>query len=129
METEIKQDQLPDPLFDFQPVEAQALKNPNDNYLENISQHDLDVLELEEADLRWKLQARKIFSGIFTGILVLQNTGVAWLLYTAYRQGQLEGLAVISSGLVVGTLAETAFIVRIMVQWIFSDSRYEVRRK
>lgn len=126
---DIKQDQLPEQLFDFQPLEAQVLKGPTANYEENLAEHDLQILDLEEADLHWKLRARKIFSGIFTGILVLQNAGVAWLLYTAYMQGQLESLAVIASGLVVGTLAETAFIVRIMVQWIFSDSRYEVRKK
>lgn len=128
MYPEQQQDRLPEaPLQTFAEVKPAELHESD--YEDLIAQHDLQVLELEEADLQWKLRARKIFSSIFTTILVLQNTGVAWLLYVAYRQGQLESLAVISSGLVIGTLAETAFIVRIMVQWIFSDSRYEVRRK
>lgn len=129
MMPEIQQDRLPEQVTSFEAVEPQVLTAPASPYEEEVAEHDLHILDLEEADLRWKLMARKLFSGIFTGILVLQNIGVAWILYAAYVDGKLESLAVISSGLVVGTLAETAFIVRIMVQWIFSDSRYEVRKK
>lgn len=98
MYPEQQQDRLPEaPLQTFAEVKPAELQESD--YEDLIAQHDLQVLELEEADLQWKLRARKIFSGIFTAILVLQNTGVAWLLYVAYRQGQLESLAMISSGL------------------------------
>jgi hypothetical protein len=43
---------------------------------------------------------------------------------TSLQQGVLDKLQLVFITMIAGTLTETYFVVRIMVQWVFSDIKY-----
>lgn len=96
-------------------------------YTIRIAENDLELLELEKEDLAWKLKARMWYSLAFSLLLLMQNIFAFGLVFWAFRAGRIGDLAIILSALLVGTLAETAYIVRIMITWIFSNSQYQTR--
>ena len=80
-----------------------------------------------EADISWKLRARKTYSIAFFIFLLLQNLAVYYFTWHIYRQGNgalFQQLQPIMSVVVVGTIGETIGVIQIMVKWIFSDIDY-----
>lgn len=85
----------------------------------------LIILKLREDDIQWRIKARKRYGMIFCGLLILQNIVIFGLVMHAYGDDKLENLGIIFSILVTGTLVETGYIIRIIVQWLFSDIKYQ----
>src|SRR5690348_14959818 len=117
-------DQLPVDLGNFEPVDPVEY---SEERLEK-GRHNQAILHLEEEDLQWKLDARKLYSKCFTGLLFAQNAAVFTIIYFAYFQGKLEELSLILSVIISGTLVESAYLIRIIIQWLFSNSEYSVRQ-
>ncbi len=82
------------------------------------------IIHLNIQDVRWRLKARQYLSWFFGALLVVQNVVLFVLVFLAYGQGRLEGLQSILSLLVTATLAETYFIIRIIVKELFRDINY-----
>ena len=122
------QEELPAALEDFGGIDSKSLQEEfQHEFQEQVSMHDLAILDLEEEDLKWKLRARKVYSLIFVFLLGIQNLFVFLLVAWAFFTDQLGQLAIILGTLLIGTLAETAVIIKIMVTWIFSNSDYQMR--
>jgi|SRR3989344_2106948 len=82
------------------------------------------LLYLWEADAEWKLRARKIYASILTGFLVLQNTALLYFVALAYSQDRLGDFQPFLGTVLIGAFAETAYLVKIIVRWVFSDIKY-----
>ena len=101
-------------IYDFL---AQEKKWSKDNF-----QNELFGNQLEE--LSWRVSARKWYGRGLMFLLFAQNIAIYWLVWLAYQQGQLESLGLVLGALITGTLAETAYIVRIIVTELFKDIKY-----
>lgn len=79
-----------------------------------------------EADISWKLRARKTYSIAFFIFLLLQNIFVYGFVFYIYQKGQgnFKNLQPILSAIILGTIGETIGVIQIMVKWIFSDIDY-----
>lgn len=80
-----------------------------------------------EADVSWKLRARKSYSIAFFIFLLVQNITVYWFIWQVYQHGNgnlFKQLQPILSVVIVGTIGETVGVIQIMVKWIFSDIDY-----
>ena len=80
-----------------------------------------------EADISWKLRARKTYSIAFFIFLLLQNIFVYGFVFYIYQKGQgnvFRNLQPILSAIILGTIGETIGVIHIMVKWIFSDIDY-----
>ena len=89
--------------------------------------------QLDEARLRelgFKHVFRICFSVFSASLLVLQNYEVFSIIDRAFTLRQLPGLQLIFATLIAATLTETYFILRIIVNFVFSisDYRYEDKK-
>jgi hypothetical protein len=75
-------------------------------------------------DYKWRLKARKIYGFLLIALLFIQNAYVGWLVCNAFVCNDLKNLSTVLGFIVNGTLIETAFIIRIIVKWLFSDIPY-----
>jgi hypothetical protein len=91
-------------------------------------QERLDEARIRE--LSFKHLFRICFSIFAAGLLIWQNYEVFSIIDRAFLTNQLQGLQVIFGTLIAATLTETYFILRIIVNFVFSlsDYRYEDRK-
>jgi len=89
------------------------------------SQIESDLLKLKVKDHTWRIEARDKYAQIFVGLLIAQNIAVFFLVYLAYALEDLKEVGTVLSVLVTATLIETGYIIKIIVQWIFSDIDYK----
>lgn len=83
-----------------------------------------EKLKLELKDISWKNWARRFFGFAFTALLMLQNIALGYFIYKGYTDFRTSELHLMLTVIVPATLVETAFIIRIIVKWIFSDTDY-----
>ncbi len=102
---------------------------PEDRYWMDLYTLDTKNLEIQIQDNSWRVSARKWFAWVFFALLVLQNIVVFGLVGFAYFQGRLAELAIIFSILTSATLVETYLVIKIIVEWIFHDIKYDVHGK
>lgn len=76
-------------------------------------------------DIWIKIISRIVVAFFFGCLLWKQNTLVFKLVQESMNQDRLKDLQIVFSALIAGTLAETYFITRIIVEWIFRDINYE----
>lgn len=87
----------------------------------------LDEARLKEIYLKNKL---RILTSVFTAVLlVCQNVLVFWIVIRALNDGSLKDLQLIFATLVSATLTETYFIMKIIVQFVFSSIDYNYEKK
>lgn len=92
---------------------------------ENYSGADInDFLQLQHEDYQWKVGSRKWSSVILFFLLLFQNFVVFGLVAYALLKGKLDQLQIIFGVLVPATLGETVLMVKIIVEWLFSDINY-----
>ena len=84
----------------------------------------MDVGKLFKEDANWKIKSRKWYAPIFLGFLFLQNFATYTFIYILYNQGRLEELQLFAASIFVGLIAETAYIVKIIIKWLFTDIDY-----
>lgn len=93
---------------------------------------DDELYAIRNDDYRWKLCAREKYARAFTALLLAQNIAVGLLLYGIYTKNHLSrDVTAVTGGVAAatGVLVETYYLIRIMVQWIFTDTDYSAHRK
>lgn len=83
----------------------------------------------EISEIKWKNKARKYYGTVFTLLLFLQNISAFYLIYKSYCQNRIQELRYILPVIIPATLIETAYIIKIMMQWIFSNIDYFNHKK
>lgn len=76
-------------------------------------------------DLRVKIAIRIILVLFFMSILTLQNYQVFSFINTALSKGNIFTIQPILAVVISGTLAETYFIIRKIVDWAMKESDYD----
>lgn len=111
----------------IQTFRATASKKVLQPKKESISMQDrLNKERLREIYIKNIL--RNFFSIYFLVLLLLQNGAVFYIVYQALVSGGLKDLQLIFAALVAGTLTETYFITKIIVNFIFSTTDYLYKR-
>lgn len=83
-----------------------------------------EFTELQLEDYTWKVRSRKNYGWVLVGLLIAQNLAVFTLVFIALRANRLEESQLIFSVLVGSTLLETAYMVKVIVEWLFKDINY-----
>ncbi len=84
-----------------------------------------EMSELKLEDHKWRIRARKRYAITFLLILAIQNLAVFILIYLSYFKHDLKDLSIVLSVLITGTLVETGYVIKIIIQWIFSNIDYK----
>lgn len=80
---------------------------------------------LKSSDIRGKLNARKWYIILFCLLPFAQNYFIFWLIAKAFHYDQLKDLSLVLGTIITGTFVETVVIIKIIVQWVFTDINYE----
>ncbi len=102
---------------------TQTQNEAQDYYPEFINPANV-FSDLQREDITWKVTARKRYGFAMVVLLFLQNFVVFTILLYALFTGQLPELQVIFGIIVPATLGETAFMVKIIIEWLFRDIDY-----
>ncbi len=86
-----------------------------------------DFLGLCYKDFASRLKSRKYYGRVIVGILIAQNTLVAFFVYflAHWHLDEIPKLQIFLSILMSGTLAETYFTFNHVVKWLFNDVDYK----
>lgn len=96
---------------------------PQQDVAKKASQKTIEEIKID--DHTWRLKARKRYGTTFVSLLLVQNIVVFWMVGHAYCNDKLSDLSLVLSVIITGTLVETAYIIRIIVQWVFSNIDYK----
>jgi len=77
-----------------------------------------------ETDAQWKLNARKIYAPLFLIFLLVQNIIAYVFIFIVYFQHNLSSVQPFIISLFIGMIVETAYIVKIIIRWVFTDIDY-----
>lgn len=100
-----------------------SLDSPSSDFYKGEEAHEGAVEDLEkqiirrEADQRMRL--REPVALFFGTLLVFQHAFAYVIILEALKRGVLGELQLIFSALVAGTIAESYFIAKMIVEWIF----------
>ena len=85
-------------------------------------------IDLRLNDIQWKLESRKRYGFRIFFLLCLQNFVVFGLVVCVliFAKENLKDMQLVLTVLLPATLLETAFMVKILVQWLFSDINYKI---
>lgn len=97
-----------------------------DDYKDYLK-HNKNLIQMEEEDLGWIIKQRGPAKTFFFVLLIAQNFLVFLLVFIALFWGRLQDLQLVFSVLIGATLAETAAIVRFIVQFLFTSIDYKQR--
>lgn len=92
-----------------------------------LSSVTLELLKERIKDVQWRITARKFYGYMFLLLLFLQNAIVFYLVGNAYFANKLSTLQPVFAVLIPATLLETAYTVKIIVQWLFRDIDYTIK--
>ena len=114
---------LPAEIHGFTPSEAPVpdASGLNTGYKQKLLK---EITQIQKQDFEWKVTNRPIYGKRIMDLLIGQNIFVGSLVFLAFLCGKLQELEIILGVLVTGTLVETAFSVRVVIQWLFSDTKY-----
>ncbi len=90
----------------------------------NIQPALSQFFEIQREDYSWKVKARKFYGRLLMSLLFIQNFFVFALIVLALFTDKLKDLQLIFSIIIPATLVETAFMVRVIIQWMFKDIEY-----
>lgn len=94
---------------------------------EEVSQsqsNSKDFATVRYEDILWRVVARKKVGWTLIWLLIIQNLVVFGLVAWAFYTGQLQDLQIIFGVLIPATLGETAYMVKTIVSWLFTDIEY-----
>lgn len=85
-----------------------------------------DIYHTQRKDFAWKVKSRKTFGYLLLFLLFIQNLATYGLIIyvIVWKSDLIKDLQVILSILIPATLGETAYLVRTIVQWLFSEIDY-----
>jgi hypothetical protein len=84
---------------------------------------------LRKKDIIGRLAARQLYIILFCLLLFAQNFFIFWLIAKAFHYDQLKELSLVLGTIITGTFIETVVIIKIIVQWVFSDIDYKDEKK
>lgn len=87
-----------------------------------------EFVEIQKKDYSWKVDARKPYGALLMILLFLQNFLVFGILIWALAVNKLAELQVIFSVIIPATLVETAYMVKVIIEWLFKDINYPPKR-
>lgn len=94
-------------------------------FKEEITSKDIEKnLKLRRKDFKWRIKNRKSLTCALLNLLFIQNILIFGLLFYSAFRGQLKDLELLFSIIVPATLGETAFMVQIIVKFLFSEINY-----
>ncbi len=93
----------------------------------NIVKTSKTFAQLKKDDIGWRLKARRWISIFCFTLLLSQNYFIFWLVYKAFHYDLLKDLSLVLGAIVTGTFAETAIVIKIIVQWVFTDINYDLK--
>lgn len=96
----------------------------SDNFQQAIADGAAGLSEIQIEDITWKVRARKQFGWAMLVLLAAQNIIVFGVLIYALVIGRLEELQIIFGIIIPATLGETAYMVKIIIEWLFRDIDY-----
>ena len=101
---------------------------PSDGSDEDLDAEFEKEKHLRFKDIEWKLKSRKHYGFAIFFLLCAQNAVVFFFVGYAFffSKENLKDTQLILTVLAPGTLLETAFMVKILVQWLFSDINYKI---
>lgn len=85
------------------------------------------LLRLRVEDTEWRVWFRKRLGWILIGLLIIQNVVVFSIIIFALIFGKVADLEIVFGCLIAATLGETAYVVKIIVEWLFRDINYEIK--
>ncbi|MEP7104134.1 MAG: hypothetical protein ABI721_05510 [Candidatus Dojkabacteria bacterium] len=83
-----------------------------------------EFVEIQKKDYSWKVDARKPYGLALVILLFIQNALVFAILIIALFTDKLAALQVIFSVIIPATLVETAYMVKVIIEWLFKDINY-----
>ena len=83
-----------------------------------------EFVEIQKQDYSWKVGARKPYGLALMLLLFLQNFLVFGILIWALATDKLAELQIIFSVIIPATLVETAYMVKVIIEWLFKDINY-----
>lgn len=115
----------------FTPTKTSSLKPTQEVKKEsNLTIKKITPMEfIKGVDYVSKIFFRFVFIVFFSSLLIYQNTTVFNLITSSLKAGNMDKLQLVFSTLIAGTLTETYLIVKIMVEWVFSDNKYPEKIK
>lgn len=100
----------------------QAFSSGDDELVFIDNGNEFTDLQLE--DYTWRVKSRKNYARILIGLLLAQNSIVFGLVGYALIMGTIQDLQLIFGVLISATLVETAYMVRVIVVWMFKEINY-----
>ncbi len=103
---------------------------PKNEIVENELQQDIfldegnEFSDLQLEDYTWKVIARKNYGKILVALLILQNIAVFGMVIYALVYEKIGDLQIVFGVLIAATLTETAYMVKVIVEWMFKDINY-----
>lgn len=96
------------------------LTDEGDVFLESSG----EFIDLQLEDYSWKIRSRKSYGRVLVGLLIAQNIIVFSLVAGALATGKMQDLQLIFGVLITATLGETAYMVKVIIEWLFKDINY-----
>ncbi|MEO6728888.1 MAG: hypothetical protein ABIM99_03115 [Candidatus Dojkabacteria bacterium] len=87
-----------------------------------------EFVEIQKQDYSWKVGARKPYGLALMFLLFLQNFLVFGILIWALATNKLSELQIIFSVIIPATLVETAYMVKVIIEWLFKDINYPPKK-
>lgn len=87
-----------------------------------------EFVEIQKQDYSWKVGARKPYGFALMILLFLQNFLVFGILIWALAVNKLAELQIIFSVIIPATLVETAYMVKVIIEWLFKDINYPPKK-
>lgn len=102
------------------PKLSPVMEETGDLFLESSG----EFVDLQLEDYSWKIRSRKSYGKVLVGLLIAQNMIVFSLVSYALAAGKMQDLQIIFGVLISATLGETAFMVKVIIEWLFKDINY-----
>jgi hypothetical protein len=93
-----------------------------------INEHNKSLIELKKKDFDWKIKARPWYGGLLLGFLLIQTIVVFHLTYWGASQDNTQVYWLLTV-IVPATLLQTAYMVTVIIKWLFNDINYEMLKR
>lgn len=113
-------------------ISQKSIAVPKPETVEEIDEDNGDLflegsdefIDLKLEDFTWKIKARKTYGWILVVLLFAQNIVVFSLVIGALLFDKMQDLQIVFGVLVTATLGETAYMVKVIIEWLFKDINY-----
>lgn len=110
----------------FKDFKRPSFKEREANRQDQSAELALSLERLRVKDIKWRVRRRGFVTYIAYLLLFIQNFGVGYLIWLPIHQNRQMSLAYyqLMTVLIGATLTESAYIIRMIVQWLFKEVSY-----